>query len=199
MCIRDSAQIAGAVIASFVPNGVDFQAPPSCQRFPGFSPEFEAPSIQLIDADNTVRRIALPAEVTEGDLANSPEVSLIGAEDGLIVVLDRSVWRLDTETEAWTMLFEVPTGPLAFRDYVALPTGQVVALLSQGVAVVVDVATGDSNSLNIEDLNGLPIILYADDEVVITPGSPVDDETRTIDLTEPQPVRGAFPGESGDE
>ena len=96
-------------------------------------------------------------------------------------------------------MLDIAPGPLNVLDYRAIGDGQVVALLSEGTAITVDVATAEFNSLNIADNGGLPIILYADDELVITPESVRDDGTRTILLADRQPVRGAFPGEAGDE
>ena len=192
-------QLAGATVASFVPNGVQFQSPAACQRFPGISADFPAPTVQVIDAANTVRQIALPDEVTEGRLTNSPDVSLVGTDAGLVAILGQSVWRLDLASEEWTRLLDIAAGPLNVLDYLAVDDGQVVALLSEGTAITVDVATAEFNSLNIADNGGLPIILYADDELVITPESVRDDGTRTILLADRQPVRGAFPGEAGDE
>ena len=125
-----------------------------------------------------------PDEVTEGRLTNSPDVSLVGTEAGLVAILGQSVWRLDLETDEWTWILDIAAGPLNVLDYRAIGDGQVVALLSEGTAITVDVATAEFNSLNIADNGGLPIILYADDELVITPETVRDDGTRTILLAD---------------
>lgn len=191
-------RLSNASVASFVPNGLEFEAPFVCQRFPGINPEFPAPTVQLIAADNAVRQIGLPAEVTEGGLANSPDVSLVETEAGLVVVLDRSIWLLDTESEEWTRLLEIPVGPLNILDYQVIDSGDVVALLSADAAVIIDPATAESRSVNLAGTTGLPIILYADDELVVTPGALREDATRTVPLTNPQPIRGTFPGEAAE-
>ena len=70
--------------------------------------------------DNTVEQVALPAEATDASFENRPLPSLIGSESGLLAIFQRSVWNLDTETEAWIKLLDLPAEASTISDYLSL-------------------------------------------------------------------------------
>ena len=185
-------QLTGALVASFASNGTYLDTPSVCGRFPGISPDFPDPVIEVIQPDNNVRQIALPADVLDTSLANWPVPSLFGTDSGLLAVFQESVWSLDIETETWTELIDLPVEAstvvgfqlIDFRlsDYRIVDERYLVGLASEAT-VVADLERGEvSIDLLSSQIRHAPIILYADDEVIITPSLDPDGGTEVIAL-----------------
>lgn len=177
-------QLSGARIAAFVPNGTYFEPPSFCGRFPGFSPEFPPPELEIINADDSTTQVRLPEEVLDrSELANWPEPSLDAVEGGLISIFEESVWRLDIDTLEWTEVVDLDLPASATSDYRVLDERYVI--LTTSMVIVADL---DTNAVVFKFLepeqNPDGQILYADDEVIIAPDLDIDGGTVRIDLNQ---------------
>lgn len=176
-------QLPGARIASFAFNGIGVDPLDSCGLFPGDVPEFPPAAIEIVAADDSVRRIPLPTAVIEaGDLPDWPNPSLFGTEEGLLVLLRRSIWNLDVETEEWTWLLDLPAEASSIMDY-QIVDGRYVVGLADSVVIRADLELGEV-ATNVISRRSNPAagILYADSEVIIAPSLDPDQATTRLPL-----------------
>lgn len=175
-----------STIASFAPAGTGVDLARVCGIFPGDSLALPIASVELIAPDDSVRLMTLPIEVTDGvDLTDWPGPELRGTADGLLAIFERSVWRLDLETETWTKLVDLPAEAASLHDYRIVDDRFVVAL-AESVVIRVDLELGEvATNLIPASANPAPEILYADADVIITPSRDVDEATARLALPPP--------------
>ncbi len=180
------AQLPGAVIASFAPKASFLQSANSCGGATGVSAETSPPAIELIAPDDTVRSIQLPPEViAANDLGAWPHPSLFGTEDGLLVLLQGSIWHLDLDTEEWTSLLEVPALFGRIMDY-QIVNERFFVVLGDAVVMRGDLEVGDVAVSPIPSrLSPGSEILFADSEFVVTRSLNPDESTTQLRLPGP--------------
>lgn len=176
-------QLSAARIASFTSNELSVDTLAACGVSPDNLDSVRLASIEIITPEDAVRQIPLPETVIDaGDLGDWPQPSLFGTDDGLLALLQRSVWHLDIDTEEWTWLLDLPAEADSIRDY-QIVDGRYVVGLAEAVVIRADLELGEVATNTISTgLNPGSEILYADSEIIITESLDQNEATTRLDL-----------------
>ena len=153
---------SGAIASVFLGDRL-FAGSVACDDFAGAVPEFLAAEIELVDLDGTVRRIPLPDDVPQPP---QTPAAPFATDSELVIVLEQSIWRLDLESEEWTMIAELPPEALRPGRFAFADSSRAIALLDPETLISVDLASGEISESPVE-LGRFPQILHIDSEFIV--------------------------------
>ena len=157
------AQVAAVFLGDLLAPGE------SCEAFPEVDfLELSPASVELIDLDSgeVIRRLPLPDRVTETPIEDWQQPLLLDGGDQISAIFNGTAWQLSLETERWTRLGELASADADFEPAAITPDGRVVALVEDGLRVA-DFATGQTETIRIDQASGLVSVPFVDDEVAL--------------------------------
>ncbi len=154
--------LPSGVIASVFVGDRLFAGSSACDDFPEAVPEFQAAEIELVELDGSSRRIPLPSEVPQPP--QTPVAPFV-TDTELVIVLEQSIWRLDFETEEWTMIAELSPEALRRGRFGFADINRAFSLVEDSL-LSVDLVSGEISETPVE-IGRFPQILDIDSEFLI--------------------------------
>lgn len=98
----------------------------------------------------------------------------------LLIVLEQSIWRLELETEAWTMITQLPPEALRPGRFGFADSTRAISLGSEAL-ISVDLASGEISETPLE-IGRFPQILSIDSEFIVTRDEVEDGRVDVVEL-----------------